>query len=326
MRHRPGRAPRAGFTLIELLVVVTIILLLIGLTLAGIGYARNSANQVQTTNDIRGLDAAITSFKTRFGFAPYSHLTEQASDGNYYVRQFRIPTNVTQREYAILNRMFPRWDPVNQGGVDASGNILAAFLPDHAGTVLDNNQAMVYFLAGPSNQGWHPAMPKAPSATGNTKIDPFFTFPIGDQLVAVSGNPIPRFHDHYGTPYAYFSGNTENDQYNPRAHYPWISTGTTRTFAGWGALEVAPLTYDPAADATATKTAHPVMSAGGKWQAPKMWQIISAGKDKKFGYGSPMLPSATAPAPYTAGLGDYQLKANGEDDLANFGNGILGNN
>lgn len=325
MRHRAGSTPRQGFTMVELLVVITIIVILIALTLAGIGYARNSARQTQTVNDIRGLDEAVTAFKGKFGVVPPSHIREQATDGNFYIRRFVVPTRIDMPEYRTLRRMYDRWNPETQGGLMADNvTITAAFQPARAGETLDNNQVLVYFLGGPTNQGWSNAGPVAPSLTGNTKIPPFFEFPNGEQLVAV-GTAAPRFHDPYGVPYAYFSGNTDNDRYDERAQFtsPWTSAGT-RTFV-WGTAEVAPATYDPATDTTTTKTAHPMMSPGGKWQAAGRWQIISAGRDKQFGFGSPRLTATPLVIEaYAPGSGNYQLKAPGDDDLSNFSGSMLG--
>ncbi len=346
MRHRAGSTPRRGFTMVELLVVIAIIVVLVALTLSGISVVRHSARQTQTVNDIRGLDEAATSFKNKFGFFPPSHVSEIATDNTGpYIRQFRVPNNIYQAEYRVLRKMYPRWDPANTpGAVDASGNILPAsnLLPARAGEILDNNQVMVYFLGGPTNQGWSNAGPFAPSPTGNSKIAPFYEFPVGDQLVQV-GTAAHRFHDHYGIPYAYFSSNTDNDRYDPRSQFPWASSGTTRTFSGWPTpLEIALPVFDPATDpniapnatypngqGTKTNTAHPLRSPGGKWLAAGRVQIISAGRDKQFGFGSALL-TLTPPVgsdgiiDYTPGSGNYQLKAPGDDDLSNFSGSMLG--
>lgn len=335
MRFQTGPAPRAGFTLIELLIVIAIIVLLAALSLVGFSGAKQRARALQTTSNLRDLDAAVTSFKNKFnGMVPPSHIVEQATDGTYHVRRFEIPSRTDTPEYRFFRRMFPRWDPENQPGgldpADSTGKTIAVgFRPAHWGTTLDNNQVLVYFLGGPNNQGWSLAGPFQPPATGNTKIPPFFEFPVGEQLVA-NGTPVPHFVDPNGIPYAYFSGNNDNDRYNERAHFPWNSTATatfnrTTTTATYA---VAPLTYDPSTDTTATKTAHPLRSPGsasvpGKWLAPGRWQIISAGRDKQFGYGSPMLPTMVI-SDYVPGVGPYELKQPGEDDMSSFTEGNLG--
>jgi prepilin-type N-terminal cleavage/methylation domain-containing protein len=332
MLHRTGSAPRRGFTLVELLIVIAIILVLAGLLLAAFSTARQSARTLQTTHEIRDLDKAIAEFKTKFGFVPPSHVVERATDGNFYVRQFVVPTRTDQPEYLVFRKMWDRWDPANQtygaipGVLPADGvtiNPAIPYYPARAGETLDNNQAMVYFLAGPTNQGWSNGGPIAP--TGNTKINAFYEFQQGEQLVPF-GAGAPRFHDPYGIPYAYFSGNTQNDQFDARAHFPWNTTQTATFQRGATTVTypVAPLTYDPATDTTATKTVHPFRSPGGKWLNAGRWQIVSAGRDKQFGFGSPIVGATPVIVDFMPGVGDYELKAKGMDDLSNFASGNLG--
>ena len=51
-----------GFTLIELLVVISIIALLIGILLPALGLARETARQMQSSTQVRGIHNALVTY------------------------------------------------------------------------------------------------------------------------------------------------------------------------------------------------------------------------------------------------------------------------
>src|SRR5947209_8703626 len=111
MVRRTGPTPRPGVTLVEILGVLLIIVILAALTTAAVMKALGTGKRAATVSEINNLGIALTSFNQKYGFHPPSYITEQATDGNQYVRRFQFPTNVNQPEYAVLKRMFPRWTP-----------------------------------------------------------------------------------------------------------------------------------------------------------------------------------------------------------------------
>lgn len=185
---RANTKPRPGFTLVELLVVMAIIAILIGIIVPAVQRVRAVGTKVSAVSDINQLSLGATAFKTEYGFFP--------------PHSFIVPTvsSNTDVNYALLRRMFPRW----QVGVP---NGTATGIP-RAGETLDGNQCLVYFLGGPTQTGWDNASPTAPS--GSTKKGPFFDFPSK----RIVNN---RFLDPWETPYAYFA--QENGQYSGTSTY-----------------------------------------------------------------------------------------------------------
>jgi prepilin-type N-terminal cleavage/methylation domain-containing protein len=348
MLRRTGPTPRPGYTMVELLVVILIIAILAALTTAAVVRAIGSGKRATTVSDLNNLNIALTSFNQKYGFYPPAYVVEPDSTGTQQVRRFRIPTDNRQPEFAVLRRMFPRWNPgiaadgvtLLTTGIDSQGR--AAAPPTGFGTELDCNQVMVYFLGGPGTlagpssglqTGWDVGGPFAP--TGGTRKDPLLDFPVS-RLTPEGGNFDGRYRDAWGTPIAYFSSNGVN--YDPRVMFPWYST-TTATFS-WGTAQVAPQFYTQTApqtfpgviagsfqDSPGTFQVHPFRSLG-RWVNPNGFQIVSAGPDQAFGAGSPLV----GPAPgnvrdWTPGQAEY-ISAGGSagatvgyDDLANFNSG-----
>src|SRR5438876_435189 len=98
-------AGRKGFTLIELLIVIAIIALLVSLISAAVVYAIRMGHRTQNRVDIGQLDAAVETFKTKFGVYPPSRikLCERLS---YYdlSGNNQLDTDSVQ----FLSQMFPR--------------------------------------------------------------------------------------------------------------------------------------------------------------------------------------------------------------------------
>ena len=291
-RRLPTR--RAGFTFVELLIVIAIIGLLAALLLAGISRVNSLARTATASADISQLEAACQKFKTDYGFNPPSGFT--------------IPVRVTDPGFVTLKTMFSRWT----GNPDMAGNITPALA--NAGTTLDNNQSMVYFLGGPNQTGWATDAPYAPSATATAIKPPLFDFKQ-DRLDGALGGPrryLDPFKNNFapnGTPYAYF-GSGVGGRY---------TLGTSSITTGAGTF-----TVDPFVEQVSGTTVSKFVNQGGV-------QIVSAGEDGKFGPGCPG-PASTPPSAvqckYVAGqsavgsgISPYGEGDAGADDVGNFNGG-----
>lgn len=86
MSHVPGHCVRCagGFTLIELLIVVSIIAILAGLTLAGLGFVNRKGAESRALTEVAALSSAIENYKLDVGSYPpaadlYNELIGQGS-------------------------------------------------------------------------------------------------------------------------------------------------------------------------------------------------------------------------------------------------------
>ncbi|MFO0846974.1 MAG: type II secretion system protein [Gemmataceae bacterium] len=257
------------------------------------------------------------------------------SDPNWNTAQFRTQANGNDFDLSQLNNYHPDYVQLVRLTNPAANSL-------GGGTVgLDSNQLMVLLLGGPmalfqntiytnpsspnfnallgSNPpapatplgtGWAPDAPYAPAASAQTKKGPFFDFP-SDRLVATEDaqsatpailtNKLSQFVDPWGTPYAFFSASS-GEAYDPRVPFPWTADPQTVNDT---------LTYNPEADTNAPATANPkgpntvyAARSASKWHNAGKFQLVSAGPNKRFGPGSPILSStvATNPPPNGAGL------------------------
>jgi prepilin-type N-terminal cleavage/methylation domain-containing protein len=345
------RATRAGFTLVELLMVIAIIAVLASLLIAGLGRVRRTARIVQATNDITQLETTATKFKQDFGFYPPSHVVCTRPNGTSFVARFLVPsavpnpggtvTDATLQNdacFAVLQRMFPRWQPGVPGSAIAYNYptpdpVANPPVPALVGVPLDPNQSLAFFLGGAATlyppevrakfnmqSGFNTGSPDVP--TGTTKKGPYFDFPDGRMASITATDPAPingyapgngllSFVDPWKVPYAYFAAGGDN--YDSRVTFP-LSAGLNTDYGSAGA---------------GTGVARPVR-AGGKWLNPGKLQLLSAGPNQLFGPGSPLLsgpPRDTAtPNPvyqeFKPGQSPgYTELDPGEDDLANFNEG-----
>ncbi len=122
------RATRVGFTLVELLMVIAIIAVLAALLLTAIGRVKKGIYKTTTTSDISQMEISIGKFKETFNVLPPSHITLTPNSAEVTnpsfpsprslggqasaVYRFRMPIRSDEPEYAILQRMFPRWSPL----------------------------------------------------------------------------------------------------------------------------------------------------------------------------------------------------------------------
>ena len=323
---RPARRGHLGFTLIELLVVISIIGILMGLLLGGVQKVREVGKRTTVVSDITQLDTAASKFKTDFGFAPPQRirLPGQVPDSSW-----ATGSPVQQESYAgfqQLLQMFPRWQisgasAASVAPLTATGlNFRATAVPANAnGLLLEGSQSLVFFLGGPDLQGFTPSGPYTPAAAATSRKGPYFDFVVSrldpsvlTRVNTLIGTPdVPNgylngYLDPYGTPYAYFS-TFSGPNYN--LTYAWMPP--------------APVAPSPA-------YANPMRAyqdPSGKWINPGRMQIISAGKNKRFGPGTVVVPGPPVTYVFWVPMGPgYMMDSappngDGGDDLANFNGG-----
>jgi prepilin-type N-terminal cleavage/methylation domain-containing protein len=304
----PGR--RAGFTMIELMVVIAIIALLASLLLGAIAKVRDVAERTKAISDLNNLNMAATKFKTDFGFLPpdYVRLPGQVPDPTWAGAAAGSAQRETYDGYTLLLKMFPRWQipgvgaaasaPQNPAAVGQSTGLsfLGTAVPS-GGTPLQGSQCLVFFLGGPNLQGFTPGGPYPPAVGALSAKGPYYDFPTA--RIDPSANAVYKggFLDPYGVPYAFFSSGGSR-AYTSRA---WVPPAPED-----GPAYSGPVTYYK------ETSGQPVNMTG--------IQIISAGKDGRFGLGGAWTPGA---AGYTAG--GVPPASDGADDLANFNGGsVLG--
>jgi len=165
-----------------------------------------------------------------------------------------------------------------------NGQLNVASAP--AGGSMQGHQCLVFFLQGPNGTGWS-TNPRDPTATGGERIGPFYDFKpqrVGDTLT----DGFPSYIDVFKSrPIAYFSSSNDGSFVDPYVGSLTDNQGLEGGFAPYKGVNVT------------------------------TWQIISAGRDKKFGvkgaFWGQQAPNALYP------MGDQ-----GFDDVANFATGLLG--
>jgi len=293
MLPKTVRRPRGGFTLIELLVVIAIIAILAGLILSAVQKARLAGRRATTVTDVNSLSGSVKTFKDDFKINP--------------PQSFRVPNRMPNIANAgdvdtpamlLLIRMFPRGSFVVPG---PTGRVPLASVPPNTpfnwgpwSTLpqpLTGSQCLVFFLGGPSLQGWNvnePIGAAVPPANG-AKKGPYYEFKDNSLKHPTTGTVDYFPRDVFGTPYAYFSSGAGDRYMAPALGGDIVVTNTAGT-----AFTISPFT---------TGGARPVN--------PGTCQIISAGPDMTFGIGGAWAPGTTP----------YAGTDVGADDVANFNDG-----
>lgn len=277
---------RAGFTLIELLVVIAIIGILISLVSAAVMKILEKGPSTKTSADIAELQAAIGTFKTKFGV-------------KYLPSRFLLCERITQYQssadpvlaansLAFLQAMFSK-----SIGYGSNGSVLHldwnADGRDTGPVVLEGHQCLVFFLGGVQvSQGQlhgcegFSRNKRNPSARGGERIR-FFEFK-------------PKFLTNRSGYFSYMDGWEKQ----PYAYFS--SEGTEN---GYGVNDCRSLGVQPyyKGDIKGIRQYH----------RPDGFQIISAGADGIFGAGGQFNPD-----------GQSNLGKEAEDNLSNFHEGIFG--
>jgi prepilin-type N-terminal cleavage/methylation domain-containing protein len=319
MRRSSQSSPsRGGFTLVELLVVITIIAIMFALISAAAVKIIGKGDEVKLRSEISQLSLAVNAFKQQFavGYVPDRIVLPPGYDSataQYFKSVWPRLSSSTQPVNA--NTLGTGTSPITVNGVTYPRGVFDYWqVPGNNPIILQGDQALVFWLAGPSenpnfpNYPSTPPMPPAnrlnwssdvtdPMKPGGSRLTTFFSFPNNRlQYFAGTGTRtanFPSFVDVYGgAPYLYFSTNRADNNYTSNITFaavtvnPYLVSGTV-----------------------GSSTSPP------RFANPSSFQIISAGKDGSFGNG------LNEWAGYTPNGGGTQT---GYDDVANFHPTFLG--
>jgi prepilin-type N-terminal cleavage/methylation domain-containing protein len=193
---------------------------------------------------------------------------------------FRLRTSYPDdyRELDLLKRMFPQMDLSNNG----------LPMPTDAEVVLNPNQALLFLLTGGTllkYQGFsnNPKRPFTPPTAREIRKGPWLQ--VTPKMIQVASNGHAELVDPWGTPYIVFAATKgkPND-------YEFDMRGNRQEWS-LGYVTVRPYQY------------------GGKYLNENGFQLISAGRNRRFGPGDTDFPATTP---------------DGDDDQANFSRSILG--
>ncbi len=320
IRDHLHREKRSAFTLVELMVVILIIAILVSLLASAVMKALGKIPEVQTRTEIAEMEVALQAFMMDFNLTdpPPSALN---------LNEYNPQASLT---LPFLQKMFGKnfaYNPATPGvpvPIDWNGNGVIDGPPN--GWSLQGHQCLVFYLGGipntagvasglpPSPQGFstNPANPALITPGSKTK-GPYFQF-VSSRLVPVAASggffyyqdpwqakPVPM-------PYVYFSSNGNNNGYG------------SVDINGFVYLDCNTVTFT---DALGLHFAMPYSTGPGTYTYSNTFQIISAGKDGKFGYtpGLPPPPLALNSnlwSPVSGAVGT------GADDQANFSSTLLG--
>jgi prepilin-type N-terminal cleavage/methylation domain-containing protein len=289
-RSRSRSLARQAFTLIELLVVISIIAVLMGLLLSAVQRVRDGMKRTEVQDEIRQLSAGVSQFQTKMkvDYIPSRlRLCDNMADYN------NPPTAEAQLYIDSQTWLRSIW-PQLGAAVDWNGNGRVDAV------TLEGDQVIVFALGGIGLQGFS-TNTKNPATPGGQRVGPFAEFKAA-RLVDLRGNGYPSYIDSWGkAPYAYFSAYNKPNGYNRYG----TSDCSSLTSALLDPLSLpAPQPLPP----------QPYASATNKFWLEKGFQIISAGKDGRFGAGS----AAGGPPGWPP-----VVDLNAKDDMANFSKRIL---
>jgi len=343
---------RTGFTLIEVMVVVVIIAVLVGLLVATVSKALGKGKQVRNLENISQIAVALENFKSRYKFYPPSQIVLCEDYNSYFVggNPANGPLSPLHADsLAVINAMWTRINWAN--GIDWNGDNVVPSPP----VTLEGDQCLVFFLGGipdnrnpgslPSCTGFstNAANPAWHIKNGGDATPPFFEF----ESTRLGFLPIPAgyptftwprpvrstshysYADTYGSkpgdfaPYAYFSSyktrNGYNRYYDPK-NYPYSDCLllSMPAPAGFGNPQAGGGLW-PYAQSV------PPSSTTTQYLKPDTFQIISAGMDHIFGFGTDptKAPLVLTWTPASASAA-YPTGNPGNDDQSNFYDTLLG--
>jgi prepilin-type N-terminal cleavage/methylation domain-containing protein len=316
IRKPRTRAGRPAFTLIELLVVIAIIAVLVSLTATAVMAVLRKGPEVQTRVEISQMESDIAGVRRDLNNVPFIPSRIKLSETNYYPQASVMGTDdyytvqflkqafgkhtCYDFQYPLPAGVFIDWN--GNGQPDLYPNATTGSPDD--GIVLEGQQCLVFFLGGiPTAAGVNGTLgfskdsqnPTLPPSPGSSRWGPYFEFK-SPRLKAGPGGFF-SYMDAYGTgqPYAYFAS------YNPEGvgQYNRPVVGATVTNDCPSLFPNPPYTGQPG-------FVVPYQQPNTIWVNPTGVQIISAGRDGKFGTPSLWSPKGGTTDP------------NGRDDQSNF--------
>jgi prepilin-type N-terminal cleavage/methylation domain-containing protein len=306
--HRAPARRRGGFTLVELLVVIAIIAVLVSLLSSAVFSAFVKFDEVKTRREISAMAAGLKQFESdrKISVAPPSRLYLDETGVYNPASNYPGYAGLNAAQQAQINQMavdskaylvmaWPRIatgnpaQPVAQIDWNSSGVI------DNTPYVLEGEQCLVFFLGGAKSGGvfvgFSGTNASNPMETTSTtkRQGPYLQFEMNRVTPAPAPGTFPVYQDTYGTAYAYFSSGTGQNKYD--------------AYASFGH------------DCNSLTTMAPY-SNGTQFYNADTFQIVSAGRDQKFGAGGQWASSDGFTGPATIN--------GGGDNITNFYDAKLG--
>jgi type II secretory pathway pseudopilin PulG len=130
LANRLGACPKRhynGFTVIELIVVVGVIIILTGLVLSTVGYARKKGARARAETEIAAMSAACESYKSDNGIYPRDNATNQYTD-TLNARQNFDPTQTVYQNASFY--LYTQLSGDSSGNRSPTGKSYMAFKPN----------------------------------------------------------------------------------------------------------------------------------------------------------------------------------------------------
>lgn len=331
-------ARRSGFTLIELMVVIVIISILMAFLLPALSGVRRNARIAQVRTEISSLEAAITSFKQKYGVEPPSQVVLYETAAGW---------NADPDSRGKIRQIWPQFDFTLSRNVDLNGTAGEApsgSSPNEVGKVtLSQGECLAFFLGGilqrPEDSDNDGILDSGEDQDSNSKLNaivksgsntlrstptgfsknPINPFALGGSRdTAVFEFDVARFVDTNGNGYPEFVDPLPS-QKNP---YLYISSYEGQGYRSNSALT----TYEFATAAQASAIPYPptgpyLQSVSGTTSTPhkaKSFQLVSPGFDGYYGpFG--VWTEKTWESDLTTGNRKYEV-----DNITNFHSSTLG--
>jgi hypothetical protein len=263
------------------------ILLCVGLAIPGSG-PRKILSKARVVVEIKQLESAIASFKSVFGKEPPSRiiLHERPTKRQYDLEGKSRHARIEQRTVAYFQAIWPNFPVLTcQIDDDGDGTMDRDWVDFNSnGKVddeldLDGAECLVFFLGGIVAQGipiGFNKMPNNPFSIGGNRVGPFHELSDTSRLIDRDGDGFLELIDSLKgqtVPYLYFS-TYDGAGYNFQIDCETADNGAFQPYYSAG---------DPRQDRSTVK-----------WYKPYSFQIISPGKDRKYGVGG-ILPLPSEP-------------------------------